>query len=36
VPGVVADGLATVSDGDRLVLTRRGRLLGDTVVRMLT
>jgi oxygen-independent coproporphyrinogen-3 oxidase len=36
VPDVVADGLATVTDGDRLVLTRRGRLLGDTVVRMLT
>jgi len=35
VPGVVADGLATVND-DRLVLTRRGRLLADTVVRALT
>jgi oxygen-independent coproporphyrinogen-3 oxidase len=35
VPGLVADGLATVTD-DRLVLTRRGRLLADTVVRALT
>jgi putative oxygen-independent coproporphyrinogen III oxidase len=29
----VTDGLATVTPGDRLVLTRRGRLLADTVVR---
>jgi oxygen-independent coproporphyrinogen-3 oxidase len=36
VPGVVADGLATVTADDRLVLTRRGRLLADTVVRALT
>jgi oxygen-independent coproporphyrinogen-3 oxidase len=35
VPEVVADGLGTVTD-DRLVLTRRGRLLADTVVRALT
>ncbi len=34
VDGVVARGLA-VRDGDRLVLTRRGRLLGDAVVREL-
>ncbi len=32
VPGVLAEGLATV-DGDRLVLTLRGRLLADAVVR---
>ena len=32
--GVVADGLL-VSDGDRLVLTPRGRLLADAVVRTL-
>jgi oxygen-independent coproporphyrinogen-3 oxidase len=31
---VVADGLL-VSDGDRLVLTPRGRLLADAVVRTL-
>ena len=31
---VVADGLL-VSDGDRLVLTTRGRLLADAVVRTL-
>ena len=36
VPGIVADRLATLSDDDRLVLTRRGRLLADTVVRALT
>jgi oxygen-independent coproporphyrinogen-3 oxidase len=35
VPRVVADGLAVVS-GDRLVLTRAGRLLADAVVRRLT
>jgi putative oxygen-independent coproporphyrinogen III oxidase len=35
VPGVIADGLAEVADG-RLILTRRGRLLADTVVRALT
>jgi putative oxygen-independent coproporphyrinogen III oxidase len=35
VPSVVADGLAVVR-GDALVLTRRGRLLADTVVRALT
>lgn len=29
----VTDGLATVTPGDRLVLTRRGRLLADAVVR---
>jgi oxygen-independent coproporphyrinogen-3 oxidase len=29
----VTNGLATVTPGDRLVLTRRGRLLADTVVR---
>jgi len=34
VGGVVDDGLAVVA-GDRLVLTRRGRLLADTVVRAL-
>ena len=32
--GVIADGLL-VSDGDRLVLTPRGRLLADAVVRTL-
>ena len=31
---VVADGLL-VSDGDRLILTPRGRLLADAVVRTL-
>ncbi len=35
VPGVLADGLAVLR-GDALVLTRRGRLLADTVVRGLT
>jgi putative oxygen-independent coproporphyrinogen III oxidase len=34
VGGLVDDGLAVVA-GDRLVLTRRGRLLADTVVRAL-
>lgn len=34
VQGVVADGLL-VRDGDRLVLTPRGRLLADGVVRTL-
>ena len=34
VDAVVADGLGTVTDG-RLVLTRRGRLLADAVVRRL-
>ncbi|WP_148612815.1 radical SAM family heme chaperone HemW [Nocardioides rubriscoriae] len=34
VEGVVADGLATVADG-RVVLTLRGRLLADAVVRRL-
>jgi putative oxygen-independent coproporphyrinogen III oxidase len=34
VAGVVADGLATL-DGERLVLTLRGRLLADAVVRRL-
>lgn len=39
--GLVADGLATLVEGrdgagDRLVLTRRGRLLADTVVHRLT
>lgn len=34
VPGVVADGLATLA-GDRIVLTRRGRLLADAVTRRL-
>ena len=34
IDAVVADGLGTVS-GDRLVLTRRGRLLADHVVRRL-
>jgi oxygen-independent coproporphyrinogen-3 oxidase len=36
VPAIRADGLATVTSEDRLVLTRRGRLLADTVVRALT
>jgi oxygen-independent coproporphyrinogen-3 oxidase len=39
VPGLVADGLVTVTgagDGaDGIVLTRRGRLLGDLVTRSL-
>jgi oxygen-independent coproporphyrinogen-3 oxidase len=35
VPDVVAEGLAVV-DADRLVLTQRGRLLADAVVRRLT
>jgi len=35
VTGLVSDGLATLSD-DQLRLTRRGRLLADTVVRALT
>jgi oxygen-independent coproporphyrinogen-3 oxidase len=34
VGGLVDDGLAVIA-GDRLVLTRRGRLLADTVVRAL-
>jgi len=33
---VVADGLARAMAGDRIVLTRRGRLLADTVTRKLT
>jgi oxygen-independent coproporphyrinogen-3 oxidase len=33
---VVADGLARATAGDRMVLTRRGRLLADTVTRKLT
>jgi oxygen-independent coproporphyrinogen-3 oxidase len=39
VPAITADGLASVTTEDRedrLVLTRRGRLLADTVVRALT
>ena len=36
VPAIRADGLAFVTPEDRLVLTRRGRLLADTVVRALT
>jgi coproporphyrinogen III oxidase-like Fe-S oxidoreductase len=32
---MAADGLAVISQ-DRLVLTRRGRLLADTVVRAIT
>jgi putative oxygen-independent coproporphyrinogen III oxidase len=35
VAGLVADGLLTGETSDRLVLTRRGRLLADTVVRAL-
>jgi len=35
VPALVADGLVTVA-GESVVLTRRGRLLADTVVRTLT
>jgi putative oxygen-independent coproporphyrinogen III oxidase len=35
VPGLAADGLVTVA-GESVVLTRRGRLLADTVVRALT
>jgi oxygen-independent coproporphyrinogen-3 oxidase len=31
----IADGLLTATPGERLVLTRRGRLLADTVVRNL-
>jgi oxygen-independent coproporphyrinogen-3 oxidase len=33
--GLVTDGLAESSDAARVVLTRRGRLLADTVVRAL-
>jgi oxygen-independent coproporphyrinogen-3 oxidase len=35
LPGLVTDGLAESSDAARVVLTRRGRLLADTVVRAL-
>jgi putative oxygen-independent coproporphyrinogen III oxidase len=35
VPAVVSDGLAEIIEADRLVLTRRGRLLADAVVRAL-
>jgi len=36
VKSVVADGLARVLAGDRIALTRHGRLLADTVTRKLT
>jgi len=36
VASVVAEGLARVLAGERIVLTRRGRLLADTVTRKLT
>ena len=36
VASVVADGLACALPGDRIALTRRGRLLADTVTRKLT
>ncbi len=35
VPGLVTDDLVTTAPGCRIVLTRRGRLLADTVVRSL-
>ncbi len=35
VPALLADGLVTAAPGDRLVLTLRGRLLADAVVRRL-
>ena len=34
LPGIVTDGLATLT-GDRMVLTLKGRLLADAVVRRL-
>jgi hypothetical protein len=35
VDGLIADGLITRQEGDRLVATLRGRLLSDHVVRSL-